>query len=205
MSPDLGRISRIVNIDRRIAGAHCCLERRAVYQRDAGPGWLFFRKGAPMIFGLTTFTLIHVVLSLVGIFAGLVAGRRLDGWTGVFLVTTVATSVTGFGFPFVAFLPSHAVGIISLVVLAAVIVARYVKHITGAWRGIYVGGTVLALYLNVFVLLVQLFRRLPALIVAAPKQQEPPFLVTQLVVLALFVWLGRAAVKGFRAEPGGIG
>src|SRR6184192_324288 len=205
MSPDLGRISRIVNIDRRIAGAHCCLERRAVYQRDAGPGWLFFRKGAPMIFGLTTFTLIHVVLSLVGIAGGLVAGRRLDGWTGVFLVTTVATSVTGFGFPFVAFLPSHAVGIISLVVLAAVIVARYVKHITGAWRGIYVGGTVLALYLNVFVLLVQLFRRLPALIVAAPKQQEPPFLVTQLVVLALFVWLGRAAVKGFRAEPGGIG
>jgi len=163
-----------------------------------------------MIFGLTTFTLIHVVLSLVGIFAGLVvagglvAGKRLDGWTGVFLVTTVATSVTGFGFPFVAFLPSHAVGIISLVVLAAVIVARYVKHLTGAWRGIYVWGVVLALYLNVFVLLVQLFRRLPALIVAAPKQQEPPFLVTQLVVLALFVWLGRAAVKGFRAAPGGM-
>src|SRR5437867_10743286 len=98
-----------------------------------------------MTSGITTFTLIHVLLSLIGIFAGfvvaggLVAGRRLDGWTGVFLVTTVATSVTGFGFPFVAFLPSHAIGIISLVVLAAVIVARYVKHITGAWRGIYVG------------------------------------------------------------------
>ena len=88
-----------------------------------------------MIGGLTTFTLLHVVVSLVGIFAGcvvaggLVAGRRLDGWTGVFLVTTIATSVTGFGFPFVTFLPSHAVGIISLVVLAAVIVARYVKHL----------------------------------------------------------------------------
>src|SRR5436309_13482687 len=137
MSPDLGRISRIVNIDRRIAGAHCCLERRAVYQRDAGPGWLFFRRGAPMIFGLTTFTLIHDVLSLVGIFAGLVvagglvAGRRLDGWTGVFLVTTVGTGVTGLGFPFVAFLPWHPVGILSLAVLAAGNVGRYLMRLTG--------------------------------------------------------------------------
>ncbi|HVH66382.1 MAG TPA: hypothetical protein VM716_00795 [Gemmatimonadales bacterium] len=161
-----------------------------------------------MIFGITTFTLIHVVLSLVGILAGLVvagalvAGRRLDGWTGVFIATTVATSVTGFGFPFVAFLPSHAVGILSLVVLAAVIVARYVKHLSGAWRRVYVGGVVLALYLNVFVLVTQLFRRLPALIVAAPHQSEPPFLVTQLIVLVLFLWLGRAAVKGFRVELG---
>jgi hypothetical protein len=163
-----------------------------------------------MIFGLTTFRLIHVVLSLVGIFAGLVvagglvAGKRLDGWTGVFLLTTVATSVTGFGFPFVAFLPSHAVAIVSLVVLPVVIVARYVKHLVGAWRGIYVVGAVLALYLNVFVLLAQLFRRIPALIDAAPTQKKPPFLVTQLIVLALFVWLGRAAVKGVRAEAGAI-
>lgn len=160
-----------------------------------------------MIFGLTTFTLIHVVLSLVGMFAGLVvagglvAGKRLDGWTGVFLVTTVLANVTGFGFPFVSFLPSHAVGIISLVVLAIVIVARYWKRLTGAWRGVYVVGAVLALYLNVFVLLAQLFRRLPALIAAAPTQKEPPFLVTQLVVLAVFVWLGREAIRGFRAEP----
>jgi hypothetical protein len=164
------------------------------------------RKDASMIFGLTTFTLIHVVLSLVGIFAGLVvagglvAGKRLDGWTGLFLVTTVLTNVTGFGFPFVSFLPSHAVGILSLVVLCAVIVARYWKHLAGAWRRIYVIGAVLALYLNVFVLLNQLFRRIPALVVAAPSQKEPPFLATQLVVLALFVWLGRAAVKGFRGE-----
>ena len=163
-----------------------------------------------MIGGLTTFTLVHVVLSIIGIFAGfivaggLIAGKRLDGWTGVFLVTTVATSVTGFLFPFVTFLPSHAVGIISLVVLAVVIVARYVRHLAGAWRRIYVAGTVVALYLNVFVLVVQLFRRLPALVVAAPKQEEPPFLLTQLLVLALFAWLGRVAVKGFRGEPGGI-
>ena len=162
-----------------------------------------------MIFDLITFTLIHVVLSLVGIVAGLVvagglaAGKRLDGWTGVFLVTTVLTNVTGFGFPFVTLLPSHIVGILSLVVLAIVIVARYWKHLAGAWHGAYVVGAVLALYLNVFVLLVQLFRRLPALIVAAPTQKEPPFLVTQLVVLALFIWLGWAARRGFRAESVG--
>jgi hypothetical protein len=159
-----------------------------------------------MIFDITTFTLIHVALSLVGIIAGLVvagglvAGKRLDGWTGVFLVTTVLTNVTGFGFPFVTFLPSHGVGILSLIVLPVVIIARYWKHLAGAWRGVYVVGTVLALYLNVFVLLAQLFLRLPALIVAAPTQKEPPFLLTQLVVLALFVWLGRAAVSGFRGE-----
>jgi hypothetical protein len=159
-----------------------------------------------VVFDITTFTLIHVVLSLIGIFAGLVvvgglvAGKRLDGWTGVYLVTTVLTNVTGFGFPFVTLLPSHIVGILSLVVLAIVIVARYWKHLAGAWHGAYVVGAVLALYLNVFVLLVQLFRRLPALIVAAPTQKEPPFLVTQLIVLALFIWLGREARRGFRAE-----
>jgi len=159
-----------------------------------------------MVFGLTTFTLIHVVLSLVGIFAGLVvaggfiAGKQVNRWTGVFLVTTILTSVTGFGFPFTAFLPSHAVGIISLAVLAFGLFARYVKHLTGAWRAIYVAGAVLALYLNVFVLLVQLFRRVPALLVAAPTQTEPPYLITQLLVLVLFVWLGAAAVKGSRAE-----
>ena len=158
------------------------------------------------MFDITSFTLIHVVLSLVGIFAGLivaggfVAGKRLDGWTGLFLVSTVLTNVTGFGFPFVSLLPSHIVGIISLIVLAVVIVARYWKRLAGAWHGVFVVGSVLALYLNVFVLLAQLFLRLPALIVAAPTQKEPPFLVTQLVVLALFIGLGQAARRGFRAE-----
>jgi hypothetical protein len=159
-----------------------------------------------MFFNITTFTLFHVALSLIGIIAGLVvagglvAGKPLDGWTGVFLVTTVLTNVTGFGFPFVTFLPSHAVGIVSLVLLPFVIFARYGKHLSGGWRSVYVVGAVLVLYLNAFVLLVQLFRRIPALIVAAPTQKEPPFLVTQLVVLALFVWLGRAAFKGFPAD-----
>jgi hypothetical protein len=88
--------------------------------------------------------------------------------------------------------------------LAVVIVARYVKRLAGAWRGIYGVGTVFALYLNVVVLLAQLFRRLPALIDAAPTQKEPSFVVTQLIVLTLFVSLGRAALKGFRVETGAV-
>lgn len=160
-----------------------------------------------MIFGITTFTLIHVLFSLVGIVAGLVvagglaAGRRLDRWALVFLVTTIATSVTGFGFPFVTLLPSHIVGIVSLVVLGAVMNAQYVKHFAGAWRRIYAVGVVLATYLNAFVLVAQLFRRLPALIVAAPTQSEPPFAITQVFVLALFGWLAVAADQGFRPAP----
>ena len=162
-----------------------------------------------MIFGIVTFTLIHVVLSLVGIVAGLVvagalvSGKRLDRWAVVFLVTTIGTNVSGFGFPFVEFLPSHAVGIVSLVVLPLVIVAHYLKRFAGAWRAIYAGGVVLATYLNVFVLVAQLFRRIPALIAAAPTQSEPPFAITQALVLALFAWLGVAAVRGFRTERAG--
>jgi len=160
-----------------------------------------------MLFGITTFTLIHVVLSLVGIVTGLVvagglaAGRRLDGWTGLFLATTALTNITGFGFPFVTFIASHGVGILSLLILPIVIVARYLKALAGGWRRVFVLGSVLVLYLNVFVLVVQLFRRFPALIAAAPTQKEPPFAVTQLLVLALFVWLGWATDRGYRAEP----
>ena len=163
-----------------------------------------------MLFGIITFTLIHVVLSLVGIVAGLVvagglaAGRRLDGWTGLFLATTALTNITGFGFPFVTFLASHGVGILSLLILPIVIVARYLKALAGGWRRVFVLGSVLVLYLNVFVLVVQLFRRLPALIAAAPTQKEPPFAVTQLLVLALFVWLGWAADRGYRGESGDV-
>ena len=159
-----------------------------------------------MLFDVTTFTLIHVVLSLVGIFAGLVvagglvAGNRLDGWTGLFLVTTVLTNVTGFGFRFTTFMASHGVGILSLLILPIVIAARYWKHLAGGWRTVYVVGAVFTLYLNVFVLLVQLFRRIPAMLVSAPTQKEAPFLLTQLLVLALFVWLGWAAQRGF-GEP----
>lgn len=153
---------------------------------------------------LTTFTIVHVVLSLVGIGSGFVvvfglfASKRLNGWTAIFLASTVATSVTGFGFPFDHLLPSHVVGVISLLVLAAAIVARYARHLAGAWRRIYVIGAVIALYLNVFVLIVQLFQKVPALKAMAPTQSEPPFLITQLVALALFVVLGAVAAIRFR-------
>jgi hypothetical protein len=165
-----------------------------------------------MVWGMTisTFTFVHVLLSLVGIGSGLVVlfglltAKRLDGWTALFLATTVATSVTGFGFPVDHLLPSHKVGIISLVVLAVAILARYALHLVGAWRRIYVVCAAVALYLNVFVGVVQAFLKVPALTAMAPKQTEPPFVITQLVVLALFIVLtivatkrvGRCAVSG---------
>ena len=158
-----------------------------------------------MIFDLPTFTLIHVVISLVGILSGLVvigglaAGARLGGWTVLFLVTTTLTSVTGFGFPASAVSPAHIVGGLSLVVLAACLAARYWRKLAGGWRTTYVVTAVVATYLNVFVLVVQLFAKTPALAQLAPTQQEPPFALTQALILALFVWLGRAAVRGFRA------
>src|SRR6266436_5349089 len=116
---------------------------------------------------LKIYTLIHVAISLVGIFSGfvvmfgLLAGKRLDGWTALFLATTVATSVTGFLFPVHHFMPSHAVGIISLLVLAIAIYARYRRHLAGPWRKAYVVTAVAALYLNVFVAIVQTFLKVP--------------------------------------------
>lgn len=161
-----------------------------------------------MILGMTTstYTLIHVLLSLVGIGSGfvvlfgLLTGRRLNGWTALFLLTTVATSVTGFGFPFDHLLPSHKVGIISLFVLAVAILARYAFHLEGPWRWIYVVSAVIALYLNVFVGIVQSFEKVPALKAMAPTQSEPPFVVTQLVALALFIVLAIFAARRFRSE-----
>ena len=152
------------------------------------------------------FTLFHVVLSLIGIVAGLVVmvgflqADPMNGWTLTFLVTTVLTSVTGFGFPFERLLPSHKVGIISLVVLAIAIYARYAGHMAGPWRWTYVVCATLALYFNVFVLIVQAFQKIAPLKALAPKQSEPPFLVTQLVVLLLFVVLTIVAVKKFHFE-----
>jgi hypothetical protein len=160
-----------------------------------------------MILGMTTFTFVHVVLSLIGIFSGfvvvfgLLAGKRLDGWTAPFLVSTVATSVTGFLFPFHRFLPSHGVGILSLLVLAIAILARYPLHLAGAWRRIYALTAVISLYLNVFVLIAQVFQKVPGLKATAPTQSEPPFLVTQAVALAVFVLLGIGAAIRFRSEP----
>src|SRR4029077_19412604 len=147
--------------------------------------------------------IFHVGISLLGILAGMVvivgmlSANPLDDWTRFFLVTTVATSVTGFFFPVERLLPSHIVGIVSLVVLAAAIYARYPAHLAGAWRWIYVVTAVLAQYLNVFVLVVQLFRRVPALKALAPTQTETPFKLAQLAVLIAFIGLGTLAVIKF--------
>ena len=165
-------------------------------------------RGGIMIFGMaaSTFTLVHVMISLVGIVSGfvvilgLLAGRRLDRWTALFLTSTVVTSVTGFGFPFDHLLPSHKVGIISLVVLTVAILARHAFHLAGAWRWIYVVSAAIALYLNVFVFVVQAFEKVPTLKAMAPTQSEPPFLGAQLVVLALFIALTIFAVKRFRGD-----
>jgi len=156
---------------------------------------------------MNTFTLFHVVLSLVGIGAGfvvvfgLIAAKQLNRWSVVFLSTTVATSLTGFLFPFHKLLPSHVIGVVSLVALAIAILARYARHLVGAWRWIYAVNAVVALYLNVFILIAQLFQKVPALKAMAPTQSEAPFLVTQLVVMALFVVLGIFAAKRFHVEP----
>jgi hypothetical protein len=156
---------------------------------------------------LATFTLVHVLISLVGIvsgllvFYGLLTGRRMDGGTALFLTTTVLTSATGYGFPFTHLLPSHIVGAISLVALAIAIFARYSRHLAGGWRKTYVISAAIALYLNVFVLVVQLFEKVPALHALAPTQKEPPFAIAQLLVMLLFIVLTVFAVKRFRAQP----
>jgi hypothetical protein len=156
---------------------------------------------------LSTFTLVHVLISLVGIGSGLIVlygmltAQPLNRWTAFFLVTTVLTSATGFLFPFEHLLPSHIVGMISLVVLAIAIAARYAFHMERSWRSIYVVTAIVALYLNVFVLVAQSFLKVPALHALAPAGKEPPFLVAQLVVMAVFIVLGIFAVKKFRIGP----
>jgi uncharacterized membrane protein len=155
---------------------------------------------------METFTKVHVVISLIGIASGLIvvfgmlAAHRFDRWTALFLLSTLATSVTGFLFPFHGVTPGIVVGIISVVVLAIAIFARYPQHLRGSWRWIYVVSAVVALYLNVFVLIAQLFQKVPQLKALAPTQSEPPFAVTQLGVLVLFVLLGIVATIKFRVE-----
>jgi hypothetical protein len=156
---------------------------------------------------LSTFTLVHVLISLAGIGSGLIVvyglltAKRLNGWTATFLVTTILTSLTGYLFPVEHILPSHIVGAISLVALAVALVARYARHMEHAWRSIYVISAVVALYLNVFVAVAQSFMKIPAVHALAPTQKEPPFLIAQLVVMAIFVVIGIFAVKRFRIDP----
>ncbi len=160
------------------------------------------------MFNLHAYTLVHVALSLIGIASGLVvaagfmSAKRLGTATWIFLSTTVLTSVTGFGFPFDHALPSHAVGCLSLLVLVVAIIARYGKQLAGPWRWIYVVTAMLAFYFNVFVLVVQLFRRVPALQSLAPTQSEPPFAIAQGIVLLIFIAATALAVRAFK--PTGV-
>ncbi len=163
-----------------------------------------------MILGMSvaTFTTVHVIISLIGIFAGFVAlygmliSKKFETWTAVFLATTVLTSVTGFFFPRDQLLPSHIVGIISLIVLAAALFALYGRHAAGAWRWIYVTSALISLYLNVFVGVVQSFMKIPALQSLAPTQSEPPFILTQVAVMVAFIALGILAIRRFHPETG---
>ncbi len=156
-----------------------------------------------MILGMSPLLFVHVALSLVGIatglviFYGLLTGKPQRGWTAVFLATTVLTSVTGFPLPATQLLPSHIVGVLSLVLLAVAIAALYVFHLAGRWRWVYVATALAALYLNVFVGIVQSFQKLAFLKPLAPTQSEAPFLIAQVLVLALFIVLGIVAARRF--------
>ncbi len=168
--------------------------------------------------GLLVFTLFHVGISLIGIGSGfvviygLLTARRFDGWTAVFLATTVLTSVTGFFFPSAHFTPGHAVGILSLLVLGPALWARYREQMAGRWRTAYVICGTVAQYFNFVVLIIQLFAKTPALHELAPTQSELPFVGTQLVVLAAFIGVAIASVIRFRGPsanasqlPAGVG
>jgi hypothetical protein len=162
---------------------------------------------------LTAITLIHAAFSLVGIvsgfvvISGLLKAKRLDGWTTLFLTTTLLTSATGFLLPFHKLMPSHIVGTISLLILALAMVARYRLNLNGVWRSVFVISAVTAQWFNVFVLVAQLFAKVPALKATAPTQSEPPFAIAQLAVLALFIWLGIGSVKNFQVKtaPAAVG
>ncbi|SNT52958.1 hypothetical protein SAMN05216374_4599 [Tardiphaga sp. OK246] len=161
---------------------------------------------------LATFTLLHVVVSLIGIVAGLIAmvgllkSKSLPGWTGLFLLTTILTSVTGFFFPVEKLLPSHVIGIISLVLLAIACLALYGQKLAGRWRWIYVLTAMISLYLNVFVLVIQSFLKVPPLHALAPSvpPSEPPFAIVQGIVLVFFVVTTFLAIRKFRPMPGGF-
>ena len=156
-----------------------------------------------MFFGVSPLQSFHVAISLlaiaVGIWVlfGMMANRRMSGATALFLMTTVITTLTGFLFPIGQFTPALGVGIISTVVLAVALWARYRAGLKGRWRGTYVVTSVLALYLNCFVLVVQLFLKVPALNALAPGGTEPPFLIAQAITLVLFILAGWRAFDRF--------
>jgi len=159
-----------------------------------------------MILGMSTglFTGIHVLLSLAGIVTGfivmfgMIGGKRLPSWTAWFFVTSILTDVTGFFFPFKGITPAIILGVLSLVVLVVAIIGYYLKRLAGSWRARYVITAAVALYFNVFVLIVQSFEKIGPLKAIAPTQSSPPFGITQLVALGLLIVLTVVAFRRFR-------
>lgn len=155
---------------------------------------------------MAAFTLLHVAISLIAIFAGFVVlfgflnNKEWSRWTDLFLMATVLTSVTGFGFPATHITPAHALGFLSLLVLGVAIISRFLHHLMGGWRLAYIVNSVVALYLNVFVLIVQMFQKAPALRAIAPTQSEWPFVAAQLVTLVTFAILGSMAARRFHPQ-----
>jgi hypothetical protein len=164
-----------------------------------------------MILGmsLSTFTMVHVIISLIAIVSGIIVmfgllgSRRMPGLTAIFLLFTILTSATGFLFPFEKLLPSHMIGILSLVLLAIACIALYVMKLSGAWRWVYVVTAMISLYLNVFVLIIQAFLKVGPLHALAPSvpPSEPPFAILQGIVLVFFVIVIIGAVRRFRPMP----
>ncbi|TKT73888.1 hypothetical protein YH63_005395 [Afipia massiliensis] len=153
---------------------------------------------------LASFTVLHLIISMIAIglgfvvAGGLLASNRMPGWTLWFLVLTILTSATGFLFPFTKILPSHVVAIISLVLLAVAVYALYGKGLSGVWRAVYVVTAMLALWFNVFVLIAQGFQKVALLNVYAPTGAEPPFAITQGIVLVFFIGMIVVGIRRFK-------
>jgi hypothetical protein len=158
---------------------------------------------------LSAFTTLHVIISLIGIVSGIIVmfgllgSNRMPGMTAIFLLSTILTSATGFLFPFEKLLPSHMVGILSLVLLAIACLALYVMKLSGPWRWVYVLTALVSLYFNVFVLVIQSFLKVPALTALAPGNPPsgPVFAVVQGIVLVFFVVVIIGAMRRYRPLP----
>jgi hypothetical protein len=154
---------------------------------------------------LATYTIVHVIISLVGIGSGLIVlfgllnGKLFSPWNGLFLLTTILTSVTGFFFPYTKITPGIILGVLSLITLAIAMYALYARHLSAGWRRTYAVTAMIALYFNVFVLVAQLFEKVPAIHALAPTQTEPPFKIAQLLLLILTIVLITLAAKRFRS------
>ena len=154
--------------------------------------------------GILILTIVHVAISLIGIGSGFVmiygfvTGKRFDQSTAIFLATTILTSLTGFLFPIQKFTPGLAIGVLSLIALGVAVWALYRKHLAGGWRAAFVVTAMISQYFNFAILIIQSFQKVPPLHELAPTQSEPPFAVTQLTVLVLFIALTVAAIIRFR-------